>query len=155
MEANPAANAIGRAVISAAALGIIDSGAVADIKNPGRAKPPNRKLDGSRAVGGADRVELAGVDLPGDVGDDVGTTAGQVAARPELVAGAVGFEGAGSMHEVVNQGVDRHHVAADFGPLLSLRIGTEQDVAERHTDQLGGNAEDPFHRGERDCPEPC
>ena len=59
---------------------IIDAVAVANVQAVGRAKPPNRVLHEPRKHPRKPRVKGAGVDLEGDLPDDLGTAPFAIAA---------------------------------------------------------------------------
>ena len=61
-------------------------------------------------------VELPGVDLLRDRFDDFGAAAGPVAGEAVGVVGPEPVQDPGSVQEIMHQGVDGDHAAADFEP---------------------------------------
>lgn len=59
-----------------------------------------------------------------------------IAAGPIGVVGAEQPENAGAMREIMHQGVDRDHHRAGFDPGRLLRIASEQQLEQRHRQQL-------------------
>ena len=106
-----------RAISVFASCAIIDLVAVADVEALLRAVPPDRVLHEPRKGPRKSRVELPGVDLVGDGLDHVGAAAWSVAGRPIRVIGVKPVQGPGSVQEIVHEGVDRDHAAADLEPM--------------------------------------
>jgi hypothetical protein len=120
----------------AAALPVVNLIAVADVEALLGAVPPDRVLNESRKRPGKLEVELPGVDLPGDRFDDVGA-----AARP-VTGGAIGMVGSepvqdpGPVQEVVHEGVDRDHAAADFEPTAPTAWRAKEQDGQGHHQKI-------------------
>src|ERR1700733_14594395 len=96
---------------------VVDAVAVADIETVGRAKPPNGMLDEARENRRKPRIESAGIDLRGDVANDLGTAALAIAAYAIAVGGIPIAQDAGAMQEVMDQGIDGNHAFAGLEPV--------------------------------------
>jgi hypothetical protein len=97
---------------------IIDLVAVADVETLLRAIPPDCVLHEPRKRPRKSRVELPGVDLVGDSLDHVGAATWPVASGAIRMGGVKPMQGPGAMQEIVHEGVDRDHAAADLEPIL-------------------------------------
>src|ERR1700692_990102 len=129
-------------VYIAARLAIIDAIAIADIEAVLRAIPPDRMLDAPRKRPWEGRVELPGIDLPGDGFNDAGAAARPVAGHAIGVVGIEPVEDSGSNQNVVHQCVDRDHADAYLEPEGPIVRRGEQDAGQGHGQDLVGNAVD-------------
>jgi hypothetical protein len=109
VQAHPAASREHRAARILAPAPIIDPVAVADVEFGRRTQPPDGELNEAREAGWKRWAELAGIDPPGQVSDDVSAATRGVTARSVVVLGPEPAKGAGSMEVVVQQHVDHDH----------------------------------------------
>jgi hypothetical protein len=129
-------------VYIAARLAIIDTIAVADIEAVLRAIPPDRMLDEPRKRPREGRIELPGVDLPGDRFNDAGTAARPVAGHAIGVVGIEPVEDPGPNQEIMHQGVDGDHAGANLDPDRQILRRGEQKAGQGHGQDLVGDAVD-------------
>jgi hypothetical protein len=99
-------------------------------------------LHEARERPGKPPVELLGVDLAGDGFDDFGAAAGPITRDAVGVVGSEPAQDPGPVQEIVHQGIDRDHGAADFAPPGPRTGRAEKQLRQRHHQDLVGNAVD-------------
>jgi hypothetical protein len=100
----------------AATFPVVNLIAVADVETLLGAVSPDRVLYEPRKRPGKPPVELPGVDLLGDRLDDLGAAAWPVTREAIGMVGSEPVQDSGPVQEIVHQGVDRDHAAADLAP---------------------------------------
>ena len=135
-----------RALYIVAAFAIIDLIAVADVETLLGAVSPDRVLNKPRERPWKLTVELPGVDLLRDRLDDFGTAALPVAREAIGVVGSEPVQDSGPVQEIVHEGIDGNHAAADLDPVLATVRSSEQELGQGHHQHLVG---DPVHLLER------
>ena len=106
------------------AVAVIKPVAVTDVQAVLGAVPPDCVLDKPWKRVGEVRIERAGVDLVGHGPDNVGAPARPVTGCTIQVVRIEPAQDAGPVQEVVNQGVNRDHAAADLDPAWPTFGGT-------------------------------
>ena len=91
-------------------------------------EPPDRVLNEPRKRPGKLEVELPGVDLLGDRFDDFGAAAWPVTGGAIGMVGSEPVQDSGPVQEIVHQGVDRDHAAADFEPAMPTAWCAEEQL---------------------------
>src|ERR1700683_2075961 len=134
------ANTTNLAVDVVARLSIIDAIAVADAEAVLSAEPPDGVLHEPGERGREGRIEGSGVNLVGDAANNVGALSWLIAGGPVAMLGAAPGKDAGPMQEIVHQGIDRDHAAADLAPEIVTLWGGQQDARQRHGQHLVGYA---------------
>ena len=136
-----------------ARLAIVDAIAVADIEAVLRAIPPDRVLDEPRKRPWEDRVELPGIDPPGDRLDDAGAAARPIAGHAIGVVGIEPVEDPGPAQPIMHQGVDGDHAGANLDPDRTIFRGGEQDAGQGHGQDFVGDAVDLSERSNQGFPQ--
>ena len=95
---------------------VIEPVAVADVEALLAAIPPDRELYEPGEDLREGTVELPGVDLAGNQPDNVGAAAWPVAAGAIRVGSLEPAQDPGPVQKIVDQGIDRDQVHADFQP---------------------------------------
>ncbi len=119
-----------------AAVPIIEPIAVADNKACLAAITPDGELHESGKDLGKGAVELPSIDLIGDQPNDVGAAAWPVATGAIRVGGFEPAQDPGPMQKVMNQGVDRDQLHANFKPGRTDITGTDQNVEQAQGEDL-------------------
>jgi hypothetical protein len=119
-----------------------DAVAVAAVEPGFGAKPPNCVLNEPREIRREAGVEAARIDLAGDALDDSGATVWRVAAGAVEVVGVQFAKDAGTVQEIVHQGIDGDHHRAGVDPGLPLGVTREQQLEQRHRQHLVGHTID-------------
>ena len=125
-----------------APMPVIEPVAVADVEALLAAIPPDRELDEPGEDLPGKSVELPSVDLAGDQPDNVGAAAWPVTAGPVRVGSLEPGQDPGPVQEIVDQGIDRDQVHADFQPPRANVSGADQNAGHRHGQDLVRNAVD-------------
>ena len=113
-----------------APLPVIEPVAVANVEALLAAIPPDRELDEPRENGREGRIERTGVDLLGSTGNDFGAAACPVAAGAVRVGSLEAPQDPGPVQEIVDQGIDRNQVHADFQPPRANVSGADQNAGQ-------------------------
>src|SRR6202043_818642 len=114
------------AIQVAAASGVVDAIAVADIEAALAAVAPDRVLDEPGKSLRKRWIELSGIDVLGNDCNDIRAAAESVASQPVLVLRLEPGQDPGPVQKVMNQRVDGDHAAADLGPEDHLFGSAEQ-----------------------------
>ena len=125
-----------------APIPVIEPIAVADVEALLAAIPPDRELHEPGEDRREGTVELPGVDLAGNLPDNVGAAAWPVTAGPVWMASLEPAQDPGPVQEIVDQGIDRDQVHADFQPPRANISGTNQNARQGHGEHLVRNAVD-------------
>jgi hypothetical protein len=128
---------------------IIDLIAVADVEALLGAVSPDRVLNEPRKRPRKPAVELPGVDLLGNRVDDVSAAAGPVAGEAVGMVGPEPVQNASPVQEIVDQGIDGDHAAADLKPAAPAAWGAEEQDGPGHHQHLVGDAVDLFQRNQQ------
>jgi hypothetical protein len=99
-------------------------------------------LDEPRENGREGRIERTGVDLLGSTGNDFGAAAWPVTAGAIRVGSLESSQDPGPVQEVVDQGIDRDQLHADFEPPGTSVTGADQNAGQSHGEHLVRNAVD-------------
>ena len=129
-----------------APLPVIDPVAVADVEALLAAIPPDRELDEPGEDRRETRIELPSVDLAGDQPHNVGAAAWPVTAGPVGMGSLEPAQDPGPVQEIVDQGIDRDQLHANFEPARANVSGADQNARHRHGQDLVRNAVDVAHR---------
>ena len=129
-----------------APMPVVEPVAVANVEALLAAIPPDGELDEPRENGREGRIERTGVDLLGSTGNDFGAAAWPVTAGPVRVGSLEPRQDPGPVQEIVDQGIDRDQVHADFQPPRANVSGADQNAGQRHGQHLVGNAVDIAQR---------
>jgi hypothetical protein len=132
----------------AAAFPVVDLIAVANVEALLGAVSPDRVLNKPRKGPWKPSVELPGVNVLGDRFDDFGATARPVAREAIGMVGSEPVQDPGPVEEIVHEGVDRDHAAADFEPAAPTAWRAEEQDGQGHHQNLVGDAVDFFQRVE-------
>ena len=135
-----------------APMPVIDPVAVANVEALLAAIPPDRELDEPGKDVRETTIELPSVDLAGDQPDNVDAAAWPVTAGTVRMGGLEPGQDPGPVQEIVDQGIDRDQVHADFQPPRANISGTNQNARQ-------GHGEPPCPQRRRRCataqPAPC
>jgi hypothetical protein len=71
------------------------------------------------------------------------------------VSGIEAVQDAGPVQEIVHQGVDRDHAAADFSPALAVSPSTQQQAGQGHGQNFVRDAVHLTQRREQGLSKPC
>jgi hypothetical protein len=115
-----------------APMPVIDPVAVADVEALLAAIPPDREFHEPGEDLREGTVELPGVDLAGNQPDNVGAAAWPVTAGTVRMGGLEPGQDPGPVQEIVDQGIDRDQVHADFQPPRANISGTNQNARQGH-----------------------
>jgi hypothetical protein len=110
-----------------APLPVIEPVAVANVEALLAAIPPDRELDEPRENGREGRIERTGIDLLGSTGNDFGAAAWTVAAGAVRVGSLEAPQDPSPVQKIVDQGIDRNQVHADFQPPRANVSGADQN----------------------------
>ena len=111
-----------------AAMPVIDPVAVADVEALLAAIAPDCELHEPGEDLRKIAVELTSVDLVGNQPDNVGAAAWPVTAGPVGMGGLEPGQDPGPVQEIVDQGIDRDQVHADFEPPRANVGGANQNT---------------------------
>ena len=125
-----------------APMAVVEPVAVADVEALLAAIPPNRELHEPGKYLRETAVELPSVDLAGDPANGIGAAAWPVAARAVGMGGLEPSQDPGPVQEIVDQGIDRNQVHADFQPPWANVSGADQDAGQCHGQDLVGDPVD-------------
>jgi hypothetical protein len=128
---------------------VIDLIAVANVEALLGAVSPDRVLNKPWKRPWKTAVELPRVDQLGNRLDDFGAAAKPVAGEAVAVVGSEPAQDSGPVQEIVDQGVDGDHAAADLAPAAPAAWGAEEQDGQGHHQDLVGDAVDLFQRVER------
>jgi hypothetical protein len=121
---------------------VVDAIPVANVEAVLGAIPPDRALHEPRERRREGRVELASINARCDETENAGASFRPVASVSISMVGAQTTQDAGSVQEIVDQGVDSHERRANFDPQRPSTAGYQQQVRQRHRQDLVGNAVD-------------
>jgi hypothetical protein len=114
-----------------APIPVIEPVAVADVEALLAAIPPDRELHEPGKYLRKGAIELPGVDPAGNQPDNVGAAAWPVAAGPVGMGGLEPAQDPGPVQEIVDQGIDRDQVHADFqAPIRMPDIAMANTLSE-------------------------
>ena len=120
-----------------AAMPVVEPVAVAGVEALLAAILPDRELDEPRENGREGRIERTGVNLLGSTGNDFGAAACPVAAGAARVGSLEAPQDPSPVQKIVDQGIDRNQVHADFQPPRANVGGADQNARHRHCQDLG------------------
>ena len=129
-----------------APMPVIDPVAVADVEALLAAIPPDRELDEPGENLRETTVELPRVDLAGDQPDNVGAAAWPVTAGTVRMGSLEPGQDPGPVQKIVDQGIDRDQLHANFEPARANVSSADQNARHRHCQDLVRNAVDVAHR---------
>ena len=129
-----------------APLPVIEPVAVANVEALLAAIAPDRELDEPRENLRETTAELPSVDLAGDQPHNVGAAAWPVTAGAVRMASLEPSQDPGPVQKIVDQGIDRNQVDADFQPPRANVSGADQNAGQGHGQHLVGNAVDIAQR---------
>ena len=121
---------------------VIDPIAVADGEAGLGAIPPDCTLDEPWKRRRESGIELAGVDVGCEQMENPGATIWPVTPIPVRMVGVQSLQDPRAMQKVMNQGVDSHEGRPDFKPQRPSAASCQQQVRQRHRQDLVGNAVD-------------
>ncbi len=101
------------------------------------------------------RIDLSGINPPGNGKQDICAAAGSVAARAIRVGRLKPMEDPGAMQEVVDQGIDDDDRRTNGEPVGPSRSSPDQQPRQRHADGLVGDPIDTLQRADEGRPGCC
>ena len=125
-----------------APMPVIEPVTVANAEALLAAIPPDRELDEPGEDRRETAVELPSVDLAGDQSHNIGAAAWPVAAGPVRMGSLEPSQDPGPVQKVMDQGIDRDQLHADFQPPRANVSGADQNAREAHGQDLVGNPVD-------------
>ena len=128
------------AVDIVAAPAVVDAVAVADSEAGLGAIPPNRVLHEPRKNRWESRIKDTGVNPLSGHTNNVAATARPVAARAISMVRTKPAQDTGPVQEIVHQGVDGDHAAADLAPDGTAARRRQEDAGQSHRKDLVRNA---------------
>jgi hypothetical protein len=129
-QPNSVADAVQPTVLVLAPVPVIEAVAVANVEALLAAIPPNGELHEPGQEGKERWIERTCVDLAGNAGNDIGTATWPVAADAIRVGGLEPSQDPGPVQEIVDQGIDRDQLHADF-LYLFIRDVADGDLVYR------------------------
>ena len=129
-----------------ASIPVIEPVAVADVEALLAAIPPDRELHEPGKYLRKGAIELPSVDFAGDQTNDVGAAAWTVTAGAIRVGSLGPAQDPGPVQKIVDQGIDRDQVHADFQPPRANISGTNQNARQGHGEHLVRDAVDVAQR---------
>ncbi len=118
---------------------IIDLVAVANVEAVHGAVPPDRALDEPGKHFWKRRIEPARVDFRGNLDQNVTTAAWPVAARAIRMGRCNPMQDSSANQEIVDESIDDDESGADIEPAGPNPSSSDQQVRQRHPDDLVGN----------------
>jgi hypothetical protein len=125
---------------------VVDPVAIAEIETLRGAKSPDGVLDKTGKYSWEAWIEGPGVNSVCSSPDNLGTATPSIAGGTIPMINAAGFQDAGAVQEIVNQGVDGDHGLSGLEPNGPVVARAYQQAGQRHRQDLVGHAENASQR---------